>query len=83
MAATFRHPSWNFRSIVPALLSPPKFPLLTRPLVSGTPVSLTLDGGAAAYLRFGVAAGTIGAITVTSAGAAPPAAVSVTVVRTK
>jgi hypothetical protein len=82
--ATIQHPSWNYRSVVPALLpagSP--YPLKTRPLTSGTPVSLTLRGGSAAYLRFGVAGGATATIRPTSSGAAIPAAVSLTVVRTK
>jgi hypothetical protein len=81
--ATFQHLSWNYRSVVPALLDPPRFPLKTRTLTAGSQVSLTLNGGAAAYLRFGVAGGVTGKITGTSTGAALPARVSLTVVRTK
>jgi uncharacterized protein YjdB len=85
-AATLQHPSWNFRSIIPALInntSPPPYPLKTRTLVAGTSLSLTLGGGSAAYLRFGVGASTTGKISPTSSGGALPAAVSVAVVRTK
>jgi uncharacterized protein YjdB len=81
--ATLQHPSWHYRSILPALLDPQTFPLKTRTLVAGTPLSLTLKGGSAAYLRFGVGGDATGRITPTSSGAALPAAVSVTVVRTR
>jgi hypothetical protein len=85
--AAYQHPSWHYRSIMPALVSStpptPPYPLKTRSLVAGTPLSLTLKGGSAAYLRFGIASGVTGTITPTSSAAAPPAAVSFTVVRTK
>jgi hypothetical protein len=84
--ATFQEPSWHFRSLLPTLInsqSPPPYPLKTHALTSGTPVSLTLNGGSAAYLRFAVAGGATGSVHVTSGGAAPPAAVSLMLVRTK
>jgi hypothetical protein len=87
LLAAYQHPSWHYRSIMPRLVAntnpPPPYPLKTRTLVAGTPLSLTLKGGSAAYLRFGVAAGATGTITPTSSGAALPAAVSLTVVRTR
>jgi hypothetical protein len=87
VAAVHQQPSWHFRSIMPRLVSaatpPPPYPLRTRSLVAGTPLSLTLRSGGAAYLRFGVAANATGTITPTSTGGAVPAAVSFTVVRTK
>jgi hypothetical protein len=86
LPAAYQHPSWNYRSLMPTLVNntnPPPYPLKTRTLVDGVPLSLTLKGGSAAYLRFGVAAGATGRITPTSSGAAPPAAVSFTVVRTR
>jgi hypothetical protein len=85
--ANFRHPSWHYRSLIPTLIdrtNPPPYPLRTRTLVDGAPpLALSLKGGSAAYLRFGVAGGATGVITPTSSGAPLPAAVSVTVVRTK
>jgi hypothetical protein len=84
-APSFQHPSWHYRSVIPALINPttpPPYPLKTRTL-AGTPLSLTLKGGSAAYLRFGVAAGVTAIITPTSSGGALPAAVSLTVLRTK
>jgi hypothetical protein len=84
--AAFRHPSWHYRSIMPRVANqnnPPPYPLQTRSLVAAGSVSLSLNGGSAAYLRFGVAAGATGTIIPTSSGAPPPAAVSFTVVRTR
>jgi hypothetical protein len=81
-----QHPSWHYRSIMPRIINqqnPPPYPLKTRPLVSGTPLSLTLNAGGAAYLRFGVGAGATGKITPTSAGGPPPSTVSFTLVRTR
>jgi hypothetical protein len=79
----FRHPSWNFRDILPALLNPQVFPLKTRTLAAGTQLAITLKGGSAAYLRFGVPANGTATITATSSGATLPTTVSMTVVRTK
>jgi hypothetical protein len=83
--AVHQHPSWHFRSVLPALLAGtnPPYPLRTRTLAVGAPTSLTLQGGSAAYLRFAVPGGTTAALTSTSSGSALPAAVSVTLVRTK
>jgi hypothetical protein len=86
LPAAYQHPSWHFRSIMPRLVNqqtPPPYPLRTRTLVAGTPLTLTLNGGGAAYIRFGVAGDVTAAITPTSTGGAPPATVSFTVVRTK
>jgi uncharacterized protein YjdB len=85
-SAVSQYPSWHFRSIVPAVINntnPPPYPLKTRSLTSGTPLSLVLGGGSAAYMRFGVGGGATGRINTTSSGAALPAPVSVTLVRTK
>lgn len=82
-----QHPSWHFRSIMPRLVStsnpPPPYPLRTRTLGAGAPLSVTLAGGGAAYIRFGVAGGATGAVTPTSTSATSLANVSFTVVRTK
>ncbi|MBW3655189.1 MAG: Ig-like domain-containing protein, partial [Gemmatimonadetes bacterium] len=78
--AVFTQPSWNFRSLYTADVG--KYPLLTRPLNSGQPASVTLVSGGASYLRAAVAGGRKASVTVAS-GAALPATLSVTVVRTK
>jgi hypothetical protein len=82
--ATLQQPSWDYRSLFSALLpNGYGYPLKTRALASGAPVSLTLNGGSAAYVRFAVAGRATGAVHVTSGGAAPPAAVALTLVRTR
>ncbi|MFN2567440.1 MAG: hypothetical protein ABR499_20785 [Gemmatimonadaceae bacterium] len=82
-APALQHPSWHYRSILPRLVDPQRFPLKTRTLTAGTPVSLTVRAGSAAYLRFGVGAGATGRITATSSGGTLPSAVSLTLVRTR
>ncbi|MFN2566617.1 MAG: hypothetical protein ABR499_16595 [Gemmatimonadaceae bacterium] len=82
--ATFQHPSWNYRSVIPQFVQGGTFPLKTRSLATGGTVSLTLKGGSAAYLRFGVAGNATGRITATrSGGAALPPEVSLMLVRTR
>ncbi|MGV3710508.1 MAG: Ig-like domain-containing protein [Gemmatimonas sp.] len=49
--------SWNIPSVSGALTESGSYPLLTQSLVSGTNTSVSIAGGSAAYLRFGVAAG--------------------------
>jgi hypothetical protein len=80
---TFQHPSWNFRSVLSALAEDATFPLATHVLSTGGPLTLTLAGGGAAYLRFGVASGRVGLIRATTGGAPPSSDVSLSVVRTK
>ncbi|HEX6036573.1 Ig-like domain-containing protein [Longimicrobium sp.] len=79
--AAFTHPSWNYRALYGRIDN--SYPLEVRTLVTGTPVSMTMVAGGAAYLRAGVNANQLAAVQVTSAGANPPASLSVTVVRTK
>ena len=84
--AILQHPSWNYRSLLPTLINsqnPPPYPLRTRTLAASTPLTLTLRGGGAAYVRFGVAGSGTAAIAATSSGAAVPSSVSFTVVRTR
>ena len=81
VAANYTHPSWNYRSIIPAINSG-TYPLLTRPLLTA-PVNVTLNGGGAAYLRFSVAANLSAAIGATSSGQAVPSAVDFILVRTQ
>jgi hypothetical protein len=82
--ARYTFPSWNFRSVLPAI-NDNVYPLETRPLPDGRTLALKLtnDGGAA-YLRVGVGAGGTGSIGITSSsGDAIPSRVTVTVIRTK
>ena len=64
------NPSWNFRSILPAI-NQGRFPLLTRPLL-GTPLNIALSGGGASYMRFRVGANAPATIGATSSGQAVP-----------
>ncbi|HEV2150608.1 MAG TPA: hypothetical protein VGR37_24635 [Longimicrobiaceae bacterium] len=75
----FQQPSWNFRSIVP-LLNDGRFPLEIIPLTD-TQTTLTLKGGGAAFLRFGIAPGQRAELRVLSGGAIPPERLRVSVVR--
>lgn len=82
--AALQHPSWNFRSLLPALRDPPEpYPLATLTLTDATPQTFTLVDGGAAYLRFGVVAGTSATVQLTSGGGTLPTGASVWVVRTK
>jgi len=81
VSANFTHPSWNFRGILPAINSG-IFPLLTRPL-STTQLNITLNGGGAAYLRFGVAIDVPAKIVATSSGQPVPPAVEFIIMRTQ
>jgi len=77
----YTHPSWNYRSVLPALNSG-RFPLFTRALLD-LPVDLTLNGGGVSYLRFRIAANAPATINATSSGQPVPAAVDVMLVRTQ
>jgi hypothetical protein len=79
--AVFTHPSWNYRALYNRIDN--RYPLDVRSFTAGTPVNLSLVAGGAGYLRAGVNSGGLANIQVTSGNAAPPAALSVTVVRTK
>jgi hypothetical protein len=61
-------PSWNWHSVFKALSKTgPAYPLLVKSLTAGS-TSGTLIGGAAAYYRFSVPAGTSATVTITSTG---------------
>ncbi|HEX2207812.1 MAG TPA: hypothetical protein VHG93_09015, partial [Longimicrobium sp.] len=79
--AIFTQRSWNHRSIWSSTSG--GFPLLVRPLTSGTPLDVLLTVGGTAYLRAGVASGRRGSIQLSVGDAGLPETVTVTVVRTK
>lgn len=81
IAPQYRHPSWNFRSIYEFVTNNNRYPLATRSF-TGAAQTVSLRAAGASYLRTAVPAGT-GAVQVTSGGAAPPASVSLSIVRTK
>ena len=66
--AELTHPSWNFHNIYPGLTGTGQtYPLKVDPL-STAGVSGTLIGGAAAYYRFSIPAGTTANLTLTAPG---------------
>jgi len=75
-AGPYSFRSWNIASISSALTTAGTYPLATQLLVSGVPKSVDINGGGAAYLRFGVASGGTGSLSWTA-----PANVLTTVVR--
>jgi hypothetical protein len=76
----YTQPSWNFRSIIPAL-NEGVFPLEVRSLRADAETKLNLRGGGAAFVRFGVAPGQQAVLTTTSGGAVPPQRLRISIVR--
>lgn len=90
VAPEYTQPSWDFRNLITGARDGngnrlyPVFPLQVRALSNGgNGASMALDGGGAAYLRFGVAAGEVGALQATSGGAGAPSRLRVSIVRTR
>jgi hypothetical protein len=87
-AATYTHPSWNFRSLYNALdyggdRLADGYPLLPMNPVDDTPLPFALERqGGATWLRMGVSGDYAGVI-LQSGSAAPPSTVLVTVIRRK
>jgi hypothetical protein len=84
--AAHAEPSWNFRTVYPAMpTSPRAYPLVgaVRTLSNDVSQILSLRGGSAAFLRFGVVPGREAVVRVTSNGLVPPWFVQATVVRTR
>lgn len=78
----YTQPSWNFRLIIPAL-NEGAFPLEVRTLQPDAESRLTLKGGGAAFIRFGVAPDQQAVIATTSGGAIPPQRLRVSIVRVR
>ncbi|HEX3865562.1 MAG TPA: hypothetical protein VHV78_02380, partial [Gemmatimonadaceae bacterium] len=78
----YTNPSWNFRNIFTAL-GTGALPLATQSLAGGSNVQLSIVGGGAAYVRFGVSSGAAATVTATSANQAVPPNVDFILVRTK
>ncbi|MDB4908525.1 MAG: hypothetical protein JWO05_3309 [Gemmatimonadetes bacterium] len=79
--ARYRQPSWNFRSVMPALGI--TFPLFTRTLNDGFSTLATLNGGSAAYFRFTIPANKEALLTFTQANQVPTGAMTLTIVRVR
>jgi len=84
----YMHPSWNFRTLLPALSSngasagnPGTYPLQVQNLTSS--VTVTLADGGSAYYRFGVASGGTSTVRFSVGGGAPPSNLKLVLVRTK
>lgn len=78
VAPLYMQPSWNYRSLVTALVS--SFPLQVNTL-GPTQTTFDLRPGGAGYVRFGVAPGQRAVITTTAAGMAPPERLRASIVR--
>jgi hypothetical protein len=84
--ADFTQPSWDFRSVFPAVPGSPRpYPLDASVLTLSNDVarSISLRGGSGAFLRFGIAGGREASIRVTSGGFVAPVAVQAAVMRTR
>jgi hypothetical protein len=80
----FSQPSWNFRSLYPAMST--TFPLTAsseRRMTDGAIANVTMRGGGVSFLRFAVAANSEALLGVTSGGQPIPASIQLAVVRTK
>jgi len=82
VAGVETHPSWNLRSAV-TIANEGMWPLATQPIDTSMITSVGIGDGSAAYLRFGVRAGTVGGGRITSRGGPVPSTFSLTVIRTK
>lgn len=58
----WQQPSWNFRSVFTYIPSIKTYPLTTVTVSDNSPLSVTLKGGSAAYVRFTIAAGEVGSV---------------------
>ncbi len=85
LAPEYTMPSWNFRSILPALTVSGQplggYPLATRTWASNVARRVTLTGGGSSYLRFTVPNGQRALLSVSLNGQAPPADVQLMLVR--
>jgi hypothetical protein len=76
--ARYQQPSWNLRSIFGALESTGAYPLATATL-GASPMTVSVDGGSAAYLRFAVSAGQTATVQLSTL----PSNLQLTLVRTR
>jgi hypothetical protein len=58
----WQQPSWNFRSVFTYIPSIHGLPLTTVTVGDAAPLTVTLNGGGAAYVRFTVAANQVGSV---------------------
>jgi hypothetical protein len=81
VASEWQEPSWHFRSMWVALTAntTKSYPLATVTVGDGSPLSLSLKGGSATYVRFTVASGQTGSVS----WGTPPSKMTITLVRLK
>lgn len=79
----FTQPSWNFRDIMAALARDERYPLAVRRLGADAKETFDLRGGGAAFVRFGIPAGSRAVLSTTSGGGIPPSGVRISVVRVR
>lgn len=77
----FEQPSWNFRSIMPALAGTDDYPLAVITPAPGAATEAELLPGGAAFVRFGIRGGGRAFLATTSSGAVPPERLRVSIVR--
>jgi hypothetical protein len=80
--SVYTHPSWNYRSVIGKLEGQP-FPLPTQRVDSSIVSGVGIGDGSAAYLRFGVRAGTVGGARLSVRGGTPTDAFSISLLRTR
>ena len=78
VATEWQHPSWHYKSVY-NYSTIHTYPLATVTVADGSPLSVTLNGGGSAYVRFSVPAGQIGQVTWDT----PATLVSMSLVRLK
>jgi hypothetical protein len=84
VAAPYTFLTWNYRDWLPHFTSNNgRYPLNTRSLVSGSPLTIQLAAGGSSVVRFRVSGGATGAIGITLGGAAPSSAIELMLVRTQ
>jgi hypothetical protein len=76
--ARYQEPSWNMRSIFGALESNGAYPLATTTL-GASPMTVSVNGGSAAYLRFAVPAGQTATVQLSTV----PSNMQLTLIRTR
>lgn len=83
LSASHRQPSWNFRSLLPALDEDEAFPFVAERLGPGGSVSASVRSGSALYLVVGVPAGATATVTTRVGGGPPPETARVSAVRSR
>ncbi|MDQ3697831.1 MAG: hypothetical protein M3373_07385 [Gemmatimonadota bacterium] len=81
--AKYTQPSWNFRSVYLGFQNHGPYRLKVRKLADNTSTLVSLTGGGAAFVRFGVPASDMSTISIKSQGSAPPGNFQLGILRTR